>query len=87
MKFTNEHYYILKARIESIGVDKLKSARKEYIEKALSDQRFIFDVFWASKTKIGDGIGMSSNCGIEGDYNDSHIGTATKKALQEIGIL
>lgn len=86
MKFTNEHYNILKNRVAVIGIAKLKKAKTEYKEKGLSDTRFLFDVFYASKTKIGDGIGLSSNCGIEGDYNDGHIETAMKKIIKELTV-
>jgi hypothetical protein len=84
MKFTTEHYNILKNRVADLGIDKLKQAKAEYKEKGLSETRFLFDVFYASKTKIGDGIGLSSNCGIEGDYNDNHIETAMKKVISEL---
>ena len=84
MKFTNEHYSILKNRVADLGIDKLKTAQNEYKQKGLSETRFLFDVFYASKTKIGDGVGMSSNCGIEGDYNDNHIETAMKKVIKEL---
>jgi hypothetical protein len=84
MKFTTEHYNILKNRVADLGIDKLKKAKTEYKEKGLSETRFLFDVFYASKTVIGDGIGLSSNCGIEGDYDDSHIKTAMKKVIKEL---
>lgn len=84
MKFTNEHYNILRNRVAGIGIDKLKKAQTEYEGKGLSEARFLFDVFYASKTKIGDGIGLSSNCGIEGDYDDSHIKTAMTKIIKDL---
>ena len=84
MKFTNEHYTILKNRISDIGIDRLKQAKEEYKNKGLSKTRFLFDVFYFSKTKIGDGVGMSSNCGIVGDYNDAHIETAMNKVINDL---
>lgn len=87
MKFTIEHYQVLKTRVASVGISELSNARERYVQAGHSDTRFIMDVFYATKTRIGDGIGLQSNCGIVGDYDDKHIQTATKKALTELGII
>jgi hypothetical protein len=85
MKFAPEHYEILKNRISDLTkLYDLKKMKFEYAINARSERRFYWDIFWKLNVTIGDGIGMSSNCGIVGDYNDDHIFTAVKKATIEV---
>ena len=85
MKFTKAHYEILVKKVNELN-DKccLVSVKAKYDDAGLSHERFCWDVFYKTRIVIGNGIGLSSNCGIEGDYNDSHIFTATKKAISEV---
>lgn len=90
MKVSEQDYQEIKKSIEAKGVEKIK-AFKEQLKKAQAegktfisdfDTRLIFDVYYSSvpldtRMKIMD----------NGDYKDTHIKTATKKALLELGIL
>lgn len=91
MKFTNEHYNILSSHIKKLSRDltresidnTLSNISNKYKGDGLSHERFCFDLFYRLNIKIGDGVGLSSNCGIVGDYNDSHIYTAISKVLKD----
>lgn len=76
MKFTDNHYEALKSAIASKQIDLLK-AKKEYEENGLSNQRYLWDIFWFS--------GYSTNASFrEASYKDTHIETAVKKAVLEL---
>lgn len=57
----------------------------KYKEHGLSYKRFCWDLFYASKFRIGDGVGMTGDVNIAG-CNDSHIETAIKASLNKQGI-
>lgn len=76
MKFSTEHYSDLKKAIANSCVD-LKATKEAYKEKGLSDTRFIWDIFWASRWSQTD-------AGRAADYMDTHIQTATKTAINEL---
>jgi len=89
MKFSQAHVQILKDRmlplINDKVIDSYQSGKFRGAEKVKDlNKRFRWDVFYASGTRIGDGVGISSNCGIEGDYNDIHIDTALRSFIPKI---
>ena len=85
MKFTKEHYNILVKKVCELNEKVcLVTEKARYDGAGLSHERFCWDMFHMTGIHIGNGKGMSSNCGIEGDYNDSHIFTATKKAISDV---
>ena len=80
MKFTPEHLAKLKAAIDTVlarnpnaahGYEQGNFPRSEKVKT-----RFCYDLLYASKFKIGDGIGIQGD--INGDYNSAHIFTALK---------
>lgn len=91
MKFTTEHYNILKGIINQKAreaaqqdiKDVYSVSAKRYKAAGMSYQGFVWAVFYLTEVRIGDGVGLSSNCGIEGDYHDTHIETAVKRVLRE----
>ena len=89
MKFTSEHLAILKAGVDKVLEDNPHAV--ELYEQGLFSmpntvkdlqRRFCFDMFYASRIKIGDGVGTSGD--IIGDYNDEHIFTALKAVCPKV---
>ena len=76
MKFLQQHYEALKQLIKESDID-IIATKANYKEKGLSDQRFYWDLFWASKWH------KSIECR-ESDYLDTHIETAIKTAVKEL---
>lgn len=72
MKMSREHYDMLSKNIKSIDAD-LKQEYKRYKKAGMSDRRFRWDVFWASKTRFPVDT-----------YTDEHIDTALRKILKSI---
>jgi hypothetical protein len=91
MKFTPQHLAILKA-----GINRVLAKNPTIIEQYQTGQftrservkdlqkRFCWDLFWATGFRIGDGVGMDTNCGITGDYHDDHIFTALKSVCPKV---
>jgi len=79
MKFSKEHYEILKAGIAKIDVPEEKV--KE-LYKNLRKRRFRWDLLWVSKVRIGDGVGIHGD--INGDYNDENIDTALRGIIKDL---
>ena len=76
MKFSEQHFKMLKDSIASLEID-YPETRKRYNEKGLSEQRFYWDIFWASSFH-------KNNDFREADYLDTHIETAIKRAVKEL---
>lgn len=74
MKFSNEDFANLKIAIKQQNIN-LAKLRKEYLMEGKSNTRFYWDVYWKSNWSA-----LNRN----GRYNDSHIETAIKKAIQEL---
>jgi hypothetical protein len=76
MKFSKEHFEGLKSAIINSDTD-IAATKAAYKEKGLSDQRFYWDIFWASQYHKNESFRNS-------DYYDTHIETAIKAAIKEI---
>jgi hypothetical protein len=82
MKMKREHYDLIKNRINQVlekhntTLDKLKDA---YRLGGMSMKRFRWDLFLATKIRIGDGIGMKGDIDLYQYLDDSHIDTALRK--------
>lgn len=77
MKFSNKDFENLKEAIKNAKID-LELSRQRYLSKKIGndpERRFIWDVFWAS--------GWSKN-NRGNEYKDTHIETATKKAIKQL---
>ena len=80
MKFTNAHYEELKQRILSLEID-LTATKTHYVKNKIGhnpQERFIWDVFFST--------GFSKAHRRAG-YLDTHIRTATNKAIEELILL
>jgi hypothetical protein len=77
MKMSKENLQFLQERIEPLDTDKLRTA---YREQGLSPVRYMFDLFYKSKVRIGDGVGMSGDI-VEPGLNDEHLETALRTIL------
>lgn len=76
MKFSTTHFEALKSEIEKSGIDLIET-KKNYEEKGLSETRYAWDIFWAVSFHKYPGFREAS-------YKDTHIETATKKAIVEL---
>ncbi len=63
-------------RIEEVKKHRLLKLGKD-IEK-----RFRWDCFWASKIRIGDGVGIHGDINLYSYMNDEHIDTALKAYIE-----
>jgi len=90
MKMSKAHYADLRARVERIGVDKLREhrARLEELHRhpdptrsPVKDpaMRFLWDAFHASR--IMRDLGPQNV-----DYKDTHIVTAMRAIFEELGL-
>jgi hypothetical protein len=55
-----------------------KNSLNTYTDKGLSIEHFLWDAFYATKTKIGDGVGMDGDVLWYKLGHDEHITTALK---------
>ena len=89
MKITQEHYKILKDGIEKLGIDKIKLHKMDLPFSVRPpkdlDMRVRWDCLYATKIKIGDGIGMDG-LPLYAYLDDSHIDTALRNIMKELGI-
>ena len=89
MKITQEHYKILKDGIKNLGIDKIKLYKMDLPfslrpPKDL-DMRVRWDCLYATKIKIGDGIGQDG-LPLYAYLDDSHIDTALRHIMTDLGI-
>lgn len=84
MKIRGNNFDKLHAALSAVIKEKGDLSRK-YKEHGLSYKRFCWDLFYASKFRVGDGIGITGDINIKG-CNDSHIETAIKSSLNKQGI-
>lgn len=93
MKVTNEHYTLIKDQLSN-GIDKVieqkkVTDRKDFFTqwethfKGNTETRKLWDLYWATGGNNWKEIAFNGNP-YGGDYNDSHIGTALKKAYKEL---
>lgn len=90
MKIKNEDYQILKQAVIK-GIQLLSEKYKDnvetkYQEAGLSPMRLRWDFLWASKLKIGDGVGAPGDVNIYAYANDDHIDTALRSIVKEQGL-
>jgi hypothetical protein len=56
-----------------------------YIAANLSPKRLRWDLLYASKLKIGDGVGIHGQVNLYAYLNDEHIDTALRELCREAG--
>jgi hypothetical protein len=87
MKITKEHYEILKSAIALLPASMVAEHKLYIIEEGKAkdvDKRLRWDTLYASRIKIGDGIGMSG-LPLYKYMNNTHIDTALKAIMKELG--
>lgn len=84
MKITKEDYAKLEGFIDKaireIGVTKVQEYRMLELGDDI-EKRFRWDLFYASKCKLGDGVGMQGDIDLYAYLNDTHIDTALKSVV------
>lgn len=90
MKMTKREYEKIKESVADFGIEKIKAYKKQLEELHASGEsniknvetRLIFEVYYACVPKE-----LRRNIMDNDDYNDTHIRTAVKSALKELGVL
>jgi hypothetical protein len=86
MKMKDKDYRWITKRldetVERIGARKLRDHRRQKLGRD-PDTRFAWDLFNASRIRIGDGGGMPGDIDLYSYLNDDHIATALKKYVRE----
>lgn len=81
-----EHYRAIEAAVKPLDTEERRNAyrtqRAESIAEfpASENMRYRWDLLWASKLKLGDGVGMSGLPVYE-YANDNHIDTALRRMV------
>ena len=86
MKIKPEHYQELKTAISMVPKEAALQHREDLKTDSRVkdlDTRYCFDLLYASRIKIGDGVGISGLPLYE-YMNDSHILTALKAIVKEL---
>ena len=84
MKINGDNYRILKERIQKT-LEKYGDPVAEYRRRELSFTRYIWDVYFMSDFRVGDGVALRGDIDIA-DCKDSHIETALKKIFRELDV-
>lgn len=82
MKIKPEHLEVLRNKVAPFNTDFYRS---RYKAAGLSDKRFRWDCLWASKIKIGDGVGIKGDLDLYAYMNDDHIDTALRSIIKPLG--
>jgi hypothetical protein len=88
MKMTAEHYETIKAAMQTIQAEDILAHRDYIIAEGKArdvDKRLRWDCLYATKIKLGDGRGRSG-LPVYAYLHDSHIDTALKQIMKELGI-
>lgn len=89
MKITDKDYTTLKDAINKIDRDailKHKNAVKESGKFKDFDKRIRWDLLHATKLIIGDGAGATGDIELYAYMDDTHIDTALKTIVKELGL-
>ena len=81
MKIKPEHFAVLKTAVEKFDTP---FHRSRYKAAGLSDKRFRWDCLWASKVRIGDGVGIKGDLDLYAYMNDDHIDTALRSIVKPL---
>jgi hypothetical protein len=77
VKITPEDYEFLRSRIAPLDT---MDRRMTYA--GLSAKRYRWDLLWASKIKVGDGVGTHGDINLYAYLDDTHIDTALRKIVE-----
>jgi hypothetical protein len=82
LKIKQEDMAILRAAIEAELAKPVNAwAAQRYKEANRSHMRFRWDVLYASKLKIGDGVGSKGDVDLYAYMNDDHIDSALQAIM------
>lgn len=85
MKIHTEDYAKFKAAVMGV-LNQHPGIEAEYREKQLSPKRLRWDLLYASKLKLGDGVGTHGDVNVYAYANDEHIDTALRSIMKEAGL-
>lgn len=86
MKIKPEHYEVLREAITATASHPAaQGCEKRYQELGRTPMRLRWDLLYASKLKIGDGVGMDG-LPLYAYMNDDHIDTALRNICKELNL-
>jgi len=85
MKIRPDDYEKLKTAVLGI-ITQHPDVEARYQAKRYSPKRLRWDLLYASKIKLGDGVGMHGDVNVYGYANDDHIDTALRAIMTEAGL-
>lgn len=80
MKMKQDDFAVVKREVEKV-VARLPGAAEEYRASNLPHKRYRWDVFYATRLKIGDGVGTHGDLNLYAYLNDDHIDAALRRIL------
>ena len=84
MKFTKEHYALLRVAIGRLRELSPSVTAKTYVDSGLSPERFRWDSFWAATALTSGSVdGPELRRIISKNYSDNHIDTALRRIWKE----
>ena len=89
MKITKDDkkkfFELLDTGLEKVGAEKLAAHKALELGKDKA-KRLRWDLFYASRVRIGDGVGIDGDVNLYAYMNDSHIDTVLKAYVLERGL-
>lgn len=86
MKIKPEDLEVLRQWVKPVlEANSQVSVVNSYIAANLSPMHFRWDALYASRMRIGDGLGTTSHINIYAYCNDEHIDTALRQLCREVG--
>jgi hypothetical protein len=84
MKINGENYETMARHVAGFAENHSNAAAtaEEYKARDLSFRRYCFDLFYASKFRVGDGIGLDGHITVP-DCTDENIATALRKIVKD----
>lgn len=85
MKMKPEDYAFILERMRK-QIEARPDAARIYREEGMTFQRYIWDMLWRCRLKIGDGAGRDGDINLYAYLNDDHITTALRACAKECGV-
>lgn len=89
MKIKPEDLAVLRAKVEPLDTPEMRERyrtgafpRSESVKNL--DLRYRWDLLWASKLKIGDGVGIRGDLDLYAYMNGEHIDTALRSIVKPL---
>jgi len=85
VKINPEDYAKIKTAAMSV-IEKNPDVEQRYKDQGLTPMRLRWDILYASRIKLGDGVGMQGDVNVYAYANDDHIDTALRSVMKEAGL-